>query len=74
MSRRNFIATLCGAATFRPFAGQAQRRVRRFAVLMGMRENRFAQSLVADFQAVLAKLGWSDVSNLRIELRWSGYD
>jgi putative tryptophan/tyrosine transport system substrate-binding protein len=33
-----------------------------------------AQSLVAAFRAALAKLGWMDGSNLRIELRWGASD
>jgi putative ABC transport system substrate-binding protein len=33
-----------------------------------------AQSWLAAFRAALAKLGWTEGSNLRIELRWSGAD
>lgn len=32
------------------------------------------QSWFATFRDALAKLGWTEGSNLRIELRWAGYD
>jgi hypothetical protein len=32
------------------------------------------QSWLAAFRGALAKLGWTEGSNLRIELRWAGYD
>ena len=33
-----------------------------------------AQSMVAAFRNALPKLGWTEGSNVRIELRWGGYD
>jgi putative ABC transport system substrate-binding protein len=45
--------------------------MRRIGVLMGWEESDPAtQALVATFRAALAKLGWAEDSNLRIELRW----
>ena len=46
--------------------------MRLIGVLMGYAENDpAAQSQVAAFRGALAKLGWTEGSNLRIEVRWS---
>src|SRR5262249_14587726 len=77
MRRRNFIAGLASTAGAWPVAAHAQRpdRLRRIGVLIGFAENDPAvQSWLAAFRAALAKLGWSEGSNLRIELRWSAAD
>jgi putative tryptophan/tyrosine transport system substrate-binding protein len=77
MRRREFITLLGGAAVSWPLAVRAQQpdRIRLIGVLMGFAENDpTAQSMVAAFRAALAKLGWTEGSNVRIELRWSGYD
>jgi putative ABC transport system substrate-binding protein len=77
MRRREFIALVgCGTVAL-PFTAGAQqgKRVRRIGVLMGFAENDpTAQSWVAAFRDALAKLGWSEGSNLRIELRWGAAD
>ncbi|MGN6750361.1 MAG: ABC transporter substrate-binding protein [Xanthobacteraceae bacterium] len=76
MRRREFIAVLGGAATW-PLAAHAQQpdRMRLIGVLMGYAENdRAAQSWLAAFRGALPKLGWTEGSNLRIELRWSAND
>jgi putative ABC transport system substrate-binding protein len=73
MRRREFITLLGGAAAAWPLTARAQQpeRVRRIGVLMGWEESdRAAQSLVAAFRGALAKLGWTEGGNLRIELRW----
>ena len=50
-------------------------RMRLVGVLMGYAESDpTAQSMVAAFRGALAKLGWTEGSNLRIELRWGGGD
>jgi putative tryptophan/tyrosine transport system substrate-binding protein len=75
--RREFITWFGGAAAAWPLAAGAQQgeRVRRIGVLMGFAESDpTAQSWVAAFRDALAKLGWSDGSNLRIELRWGAAD
>jgi putative ABC transport system substrate-binding protein len=42
---------------------------------MGFRDSdRASQALVTEFRTELAKLGWKEASNLRIELRWGGGD
>jgi len=72
MRRREFIALLGGAAATWPVAAPAQQpdRMRLVGVLMGFAENdSVAQSDVAALRAGLAKLGWTEASNLRIELR-----
>jgi putative ABC transport system substrate-binding protein len=49
--------------------------MRRIGVLMGNVESDPAgQSRLATFRGALSKLGWTDGSNLRIEVRWGGAD
>ena len=77
MRRREFIALVGSATVALPFSAGAQQgeRVRRIGVLMGFAESDpTAQSWVAAFRDALAKLGWAEGSNLRIELRWSAAD
>src|SRR5260370_5768627 len=76
MNRREFI-TLLGAAGGWPLTARAQQpdRMRLIGVLMAYAESdSTAQSWLAAFRAALAKLGWTEGSNLRIELRWSAAD
>jgi putative tryptophan/tyrosine transport system substrate-binding protein len=77
MRRREFITLLGRAAAAWPLTVHAQQgeRTRRVGVLMGYAESDPAvQSYLAAFQGALAKLGWTDGSNLRIELRWGAAD
>jgi putative tryptophan/tyrosine transport system substrate-binding protein len=77
MRRREFITLLGGIAVAWPLAARAQQteRMRRVGVLMGFAESDpTAQSWVAAFRDALAKLGWAEGSNLRIELRWGAAD
>jgi putative tryptophan/tyrosine transport system substrate-binding protein len=77
MRRRNFIASLASVTVVRPLAARAQQpdRMRLIGVLMAYAESdSAAQSWLAAFRAALAKLGWTQGSNLRIELRWSAAD
>jgi putative ABC transport system substrate-binding protein len=76
LKRREFISLLGGAAAW-PIAARAQQpdRMRLIGVLMAYLESdSTAQSWLAAFRAALAKLGWTEGSNLRIELRWSAAD
>jgi len=76
MRRREFIASVAGVASW-PFAARAEaaEAVRTVALLMGFAEtDAAAQSLVATFRGALAKLGWMEGSNLRIEIRWGAGD
>jgi putative ABC transport system substrate-binding protein len=77
MRRREFITLIGGAAATWPVAARAQQpnRMRLVGVLMAFAEtDSAAQSWLAAFRAALAKLGWTEGSNLRIELRWSAND
>jgi ABC-type uncharacterized transport system substrate-binding protein len=77
MKRRQFIRLVGGAAATWPLAARAQQpdRTRLIGVLMGYAESdRAARSWLAAFRGALTKLGWTEGSNLRIELRWSASD
>jgi ABC-type uncharacterized transport system substrate-binding protein len=77
MRRREFITLLGGAAATWPVAALAQRRdrIRLIGVLMGYADSDPAvQSYLAAFRVELAKLGWTEGGNLRIELRWGATD
>ena len=77
IARRQFIAVLGGAAVVWPLAARAQQggAVRQLGMLIDYAESDpAAQSLVATFRDELAKLGWAEGRNLRIELRWGAAD
>ena len=68
---------LAGGLLAAPLAAEAQPAspVRLIGVLMDLAESDpGAQSEVAVFRGALAKLGWTEGSNLRIELRWGVAD
>jgi len=76
MRRRRFI-TVFGSAAAWPFIARAQQAgpVRLIGVLIGYPESDpFAQSWLAAFRDGLAKLGWTEGGNLRIEIRWGAGD
>jgi putative ABC transport system substrate-binding protein len=77
LKRRDFITLLSGAAATWPLVARAQQTgpVRRIGVLIGFAESDpSVRTWLAAFRAALAKLGWTEGSNLRIELRWAGDD
>jgi putative ABC transport system substrate-binding protein len=77
MRRRNFIKVVAGSASFWPLAAHAQQieRTRLIGVLMGWPESHpNARSYLAAFGGALAKQGWMEGNNIRIELRWSAPD
>ena len=79
MRRREFITLVGGAAasTAWPLSIRAQQpeQIRRIGVLMGYAESDPAvQPYLAAFQGALAKLGWTEGGNLRIERRWGAAD
>jgi putative ABC transport system substrate-binding protein len=74
MRRREFIASLAGAATW-PFVAHAQQgdRLRRIGVLMAGGDD-LVKPLLSAFTQALADLGWTDGRNVRIDLRSGGAD
>ena len=79
MRRRAFITLLgvAAASTAWPLSIRAQQpeQIRRIGGLMGFAESDPAvQSYLGAFRGALANLGWTDGSNLRIELRWGAAD
>jgi putative ABC transport system substrate-binding protein len=75
--RREFFATLGGAAAAWPLAAGAQQgdRVRRIGVLVPGDENDpVRKTYVSAFTQALAGLGWTDGRNVRIYLRWYSDD
>jgi putative ABC transport system substrate-binding protein len=76
MRRRQFITLLGGAAASWPIAAGAQQeeRVRRIGVLLGGENDQVNQTLIAALRDGLAKLGWAEQRNLRIDLRFGGGD
>jgi len=74
--RRDFIIA-GGAVAAWPLAARGQQTGpgRRIGVLIGFAEsNPDVQSWFAAFRGALAKLGWTEGRNIRIELRWAGDD
>jgi putative ABC transport system substrate-binding protein len=75
--RREFITLLGGGAAAWPLAASAQQaeRVRRIGVLAHVAESDpVYQGWVASFRDALAKLGWIEGRDLRINYRWAGDD
>jgi putative tryptophan/tyrosine transport system substrate-binding protein len=73
MKRRRFISLLGGAVVAHPLAARAQQtdKLRRIGVLMATFEGDPAgESRLAVLRAELAKLGWTEGRNLRIDVRW----
>jgi putative tryptophan/tyrosine transport system substrate-binding protein len=77
MRRRSFITLLGGAAVAWPLAAKAQQggRLRRVGVLTsGTERDQVSQAQIAAFRNGLAKVGWVEARNLRIDLRFGGGD
>jgi putative ABC transport system substrate-binding protein len=71
--RREFIAVVGAAATW-PLTARAQQsdKMRLIGVLLAAVERDTAgQARLAAFRSALGKFGWTEGSNLRIEVRWS---
>jgi putative ABC transport system substrate-binding protein len=74
MRRREFITLLGGAATAWPIGASAQQgeRMRRVGMLIGgSAEDPSAQRYIAVFLDAMAKLGWTEGRNLRIDLHYA---
>jgi len=73
MRRRDFITLLGSGAAAWPFATRAQQgdRLRRVVVVTGFAEgDGEGQVRMAGFRETIAKLGWVDGRNIRIDYRW----
>jgi putative ABC transport system substrate-binding protein len=75
MRRRRFIGLVGSFAVTWPLKARAQRAepVRRIGVLMSFGDST-TQSYVTAFRSALTKLGWTEGSNLRTEVRWGAGD
>ncbi|MFY9755692.1 MAG: ABC transporter substrate-binding protein [Pseudolabrys sp.] len=75
MRRRQFIGLVGSFAVTWPLEVRAQHaeRVRRIGVLMSFGDPT-TQSYVTAFRSALTKLGWTEGSNLRTEVRWGAGD
>ena len=77
MSRREFIALVCGATAAWPFGARAQQgeRMRRIGVLMSLGSNNpEGHARLGAFLEALQQFGWTDGHNIRIDTRWSEGD
>ena len=77
MRRRELITVLGSVAATWPLAARAQQQsdIRRIGVLMNRAvENPDGPDSIAAFKQSLEQLGWTDGSNLRIEVRWGAND
>jgi ABC-type uncharacterized transport system substrate-binding protein len=76
MQRREFITLLGGTAAAWPLAARAQQdgRVRRIAALLGEAPTERASASFPAFREAIAKLGWIEGRNLRIDLRAGASD
>ena len=77
MKRRDFLYAVGSAALGWPLVSRAQQAepMRRIGVLLPYAESdREAQSWFAAFREALRNIGWTEGSNLRIEVRWSARD
>jgi len=76
MKRREFITLLSGAAMAWPLAarGQQSEPMRRIGALTGIGDDERAQARFAVFVQALARLGWIEGRNMRIDYRWGSGD
>jgi putative tryptophan/tyrosine transport system substrate-binding protein len=73
MRRREFIKAIGGTAAAWPFAARAQQRaVRRIGIMMSLPESDpEGQRRFNAIRDELQTRGWSEASNLRIDVRWA---
>jgi putative tryptophan/tyrosine transport system substrate-binding protein len=74
MRRREFITLLGASAVASPAVrAQAPDRMRRVGMLSTLTaDDPEAQARIAAFRQTLEKLGWTDGSNVQIDVRWTG--
>jgi putative tryptophan/tyrosine transport system substrate-binding protein len=76
IGRRQFISALGGAVVTWPLAARAQQpAMSRIGVVMGYAESDpEAHAMIAAFQQELQKLGWTEGSNIQIDVRYATND
>ena len=74
MRRREFFATLGGAAVALPLGARAQQQLRHVGFLVGTADDSEAEARVGIFRESLASAGWQDGNNVTIELRYTRAD
>jgi putative ABC transport system substrate-binding protein len=76
MRRRDFIKGIVGIPSAWPFTARAQQpeRVKRIGVLSNAPADAQGQSGIEAFQQALRQLGWSEGSNVQIDVRWGEND
>jgi putative ABC transport system substrate-binding protein len=77
MRRRDIIRLVAGGAAAWPLAARAQQtgRMRRIGVLVQFTEADYvSQGDIPAFREALAKLGWVEDRNLRLDVRFAGAD
>ena len=76
MRRREFITLVGGAAVAWPVVARAQQaeRIRRIGVLAGSADSTQFRSYVTALRQALQNLGWMDDHNIRIDVRWAGFN
>jgi putative ABC transport system substrate-binding protein len=73
LKRREFITLIGGAATAWALVARAQQGMRRVAVVLGFEQgDQQGQIRLATFVETLARLGWNDGRNVRLDIRWAG--
>ena len=75
MKRREFITLLGGTAATWPLAARAQQpaQMKRVGIVLPFAASYpDGQAQIAAFQQTLAGFGWTESTNLRTEIRWSG--
>ena len=74
MRRREFLGVLGGAATGWPHIARVQ-QLRRIGVLMNTAAtNATGVTNVRAFVEALARLGWIEAQNIRVDVRWNAAD
>jgi putative ABC transport system substrate-binding protein len=73
MRRRElFITLLAGTTSSWPLMARAQQAMRRVAVVLGFEQgDQQGQVRLSAFVETLARLGWSDGRNVRLDIRWA---
>ena len=76
IGRREFISALGSAAATWPFAARAQQpAMSQIGLVMGYAESDpVAHAMIAAFQQELQKLGWTEGSNIQIDVRYATND